>query len=287
VPRADLEHRMLAVATTLRRRIRVSVVPVEPVAWRRPAGMTAPSAGVPVMDPWPGVPVMDPDVAAVNAAGQSGPPLGVGRVPQGALDDTGPGRSSGATRPAATSDAAAEVEAVAPRTTVEADDPVPAMAKAPLASAATAPSMRKPPVIEDVQDLVVERARSTRAQRIGDEGERLAALRLEELGWRIVARNVRLGRAEVDLLAIDPSAPPTLVVVEVRRRSRRDFGLAEETVDGRKRALLRRAAAELEARPVLPDGTWLPALPVRIDLIAIDRGPDGRPSVRHHIGLEG
>ena len=132
----------------------------------------------------------------------------------------------------------------------------------------------------------VERARSTPAQRIGDDGERLAAMRLEALGWRIVARNLRLARAEVDLLAIDPADPPSLVLVEVRRRNRRDFGLAEETIDHRKRAALRRAAGELAARQVLPDGRRLPPLPVRVDLIAIDRGPDGRPSLRHHRGID-
>jgi putative endonuclease len=137
-----------------------------------------------------------------------------------------------------------------------------------------------------VQSPAVERARSTLAQRIGDDGERLAAIRLEELGWRIIARNLRVSRAEVDLLAIDPSDPPTLVLVEVRRRSRRDFGLAEETVDYRKRASLRRAAGELASRSVLPDGRRLPRLPVRVDLIAIDRGPDGRPALRHHRGID-
>ena len=129
------------------------------------------------------------------------------------------------------------------------------------------------------------RARSTSAQLIGDEGERLAAMRLEALGWWILARNLRIGRDEVDLLALDPSEPPSLVVVEVRRRSRRDFGLAEETLDRRKRAALRRVAGEVAGLRRLPDGTALPRLPLRVDLIAIDRGPDGRPSVRHHRGI--
>ena len=111
-------------------------------------------------------------------------------------------------------------------------------------------------------------------------------MRLEALGWRVIARNLHVCRAEVDLLAIDPSDPPMLVVVEVRLRSRRDFGLAEETLDHRKRAALRRAAGELAARRALPDGRPLPPLPVRIDLIAIDRGPGGRPSLRHHRGIE-
>ena len=131
----------------------------------------------------------------------------------------------------------------------------------------------------------MDRARSTRAQRIGDEGEQLAAMRLEALGWRILARNLRIGRDEVDLLAVDPAAPPSLVVVEVRRRSRRDFGLAEETLDRRKRAALRRVAGEVAGLRRLPDGSALPRLPLRIDLVAIDRGPDGLPSVRHHRGI--
>lgn len=128
----------------------------------------------------------------------------------------------------------------------------------------------------------MERIRSTLAQRIGDEGERLAALRLEAQGWRILARNLRLGRDEVDLLGLDPGPPRSLVVVEVRRRNRRDFGLPEETLDHRKRAALRRAVGELAARDTLPDGTPLPRLPMRIDLLAIDPGPDGLPSIRHH-----
>ncbi len=156
---------------------------------------------------------------------------------------------------------------------------------APVAVRATA-FRDKPPVIETGQSLGVERIRSTVAQRIGDDGERLAAMRLEAQGWRIVARNLRLSRTEIDLLAIDPAAPACLVVVEVRRRTRRAFGLPEETVDVRKRASLRRAAGELAVRRVLPDGRRLPDLPVRIDLIAIDRSPDGRPSLRHHRGIE-
>jgi Holliday junction resolvase-like predicted endonuclease len=126
------------------------------------------------------------------------------------------------------------------------------------------------------------RARSTPAQRIGDEAERLVALRLEARGWRVVARNLRLGRDEVDLLAIDPGPPRVLVLVEVRRRGRRDFGLAEETLDHRKRAALRRAVGALAGADALPDGTPLPRLPLRVDLVALDRGPDGLPSVRHH-----
>ncbi len=128
----------------------------------------------------------------------------------------------------------------------------------------------------------MQRATSTAAQRTGDAAEALIASRLEAAGWAILARNVRVGRDELDLVAVDPGPPRTLVVVEVRRRGRRDFGLAEETVDHRKRGTLRRAVATLLERGTLPDGRPLPALPLRIDLVALDLGTDGRPSVRHH-----
>ena len=69
----------------------------------------------------------------------------------------------------------------------------------------------------------------------------------------------------------DPGPPPALVVVEVRWRARRDFGLAEETVDGRKRARLHRAGFALRELGVLADGTALPALPLRFDLWSSSR----------------
>jgi putative endonuclease len=123
------------------------------------------------------------------------------------------------------------------------------------------------------------------ARELGDAAEAGVADRLVAGGWEVLARNVRVGRDELDIVATDPGPPRTLVIVEVRWRGRRDFGLAEESLDHRKRVALRRAVAGLLDAGALPDGTPLPRLPVRIDLIAIDRRPDGRPSVRHHRGL--
>ena len=131
----------------------------------------------------------------------------------------------------------------------------------------------------------MDRRSSTPAQLVGDDGEALAAAHLEARGWAVLARNVRLGRDELDLVAVDPGPPRALVVVEVRRRGRRDFGLAEETLDYRKRAALRRATGALLERGSLPDGTPLPPLPLRVDLVAIDPGVDGRPVLRHHRGI--
>ena len=112
----------------------------------------------------------------------------------------------------------------------------------------------------------------TAAQRAGDAAEARVAAHLEALGWRVLARHVRVGRAELDLVVVDPGPPATLVIVEVRWRSRRDFGLPEETVDRRKRARLRRAGALLRASGALPDGTSLPNLPYRADLVVVEPG---------------
>jgi putative endonuclease len=133
----------------------------------------------------------------------------------------------------------------------------------------------------------MQRRTTTEAQRAGDAAEDEVAARLALEGWQILARNVRIGRSELDIVAVDPGPPPALVVVEVRWRNRRDYGLAEETLDWHKRAALRRAVgALLEARS-LPDGTRLPLMPLRVDLVAVDPAADGAMSVRHHraVGL--
>ncbi len=131
----------------------------------------------------------------------------------------------------------------------------------------------------------MERRRTTRAQRTGDAGEELATAHLRALGWTILARNLRLGRAELDIVALDPGPPRSLVAVEVRRRGRRDYGLPEETLGWRKRLALRRAVGSLIAEATLPDGRALPPLPVRIDLVAIDPAPGGGLAMRHHRGI--
>jgi len=118
----------------------------------------------------------------------------------------------------------------------------------------------------------------TPAQQAGDAAEALAATHLAEAGWIVLARNVHVGRHELDLVAIDPGPPAALVVVEVRWRAGRGYGLPEETVDHRKRSRVRAAAYGLLDRGSLPDGSPVPRLPLRFDLIVVE--PGGR--IRHH-----
>jgi putative endonuclease len=123
----------------------------------------------------------------------------------------------------------------------------------------------------------------TAAQLAGDTAEELVAARLSDEGWTVLARNIHVGRHELDLVAVDPGPPPNLVIVEVRWRGRRDFGLAEETFDHRKRTHLRSAVGRL-LEDGLPDGRPVPRLPIRLDLVAVE--PPGSasagPRMRHH-----
>ena len=123
----------------------------------------------------------------------------------------------------------------------------------------------------------------TAAQRAGDAAELEVARSLAVAGWSILARNVHLGRHELDLVAVDPGPPPALVIVEGRWRRRRDFGLPEETFDHSKRGHLRAAIGRL-LEDGLPDGRPAPRLPVRVDLVVVEPGSGTGvpPRIRHH-----
>lgn len=75
---------------------------------------------------------------------------------------------------------------------------------------------------------------------LGKLGEKLAANYLTANGYTILARNWRVNRAEVDIIArIDE----TLIFVEVKTRSTDYFGAPEEFVTKRKKRLLAGAAS--------------------------------------------
>jgi len=123
----------------------------------------------------------------------------------------------------------------------------------------------------------------TQRQARGAAGEETAARYLATLGWRVVARNVKVGRDEIDILAVDPGVPKTLVVVEVRSLRTAAFGHPEERVDRLKVGRLYRALAGL-AGALEPD-EGLNRLPRRVDLVIVDRR-SGREEIRHLRALE-
>jgi putative endonuclease len=103
----------------------------------------------------------------------------------------------------------------------------------------------------------------------GRAGESLAMAYLELVGCRIQERNARIGGVEVDALVEEG---PDTVLVEVKLRSRSDYGGAASALDAGKRARLLRAASALIGRGVQR---------VRIDVVTIDLTEEGA-ALRHY-----
>ena len=112
--------------------------------------------------------------------------------------------------------------------------------------------------------MVTSRARKN----LGDSGERVAALFLEQRGYKILARNFRSRLGEMDLIAEDADG---LAFVEVRARRGSTAGAPEESLTPRKRVrLIAVAQAFLQEHPESAERAW------RIDLVAIELNRAGR-----------
>ena len=94
----------------------------------------------------------------------------------------------------------------------------------------------------------------------GAHAEDLAAAFLAARGLTIVERNFRCRLGELDLIARDGK---TLVFVEVRLRTRRDFGGAAASITAAKRARIAAAAGLYLARMPRPP-------PCRFDAVLFD-----------------
>lgn len=114
----------------------------------------------------------------------------------------------------------------------------------------------------------------------GDYGEEIAASYLEKIGYRILERNYRFERSELDLVALSPDvqggAGLELVFVEVKIRAGLGFGRPEEAVsEAKRRNLVRAAQAFLHERR-------LEKAKCRFDVISIvERAGGGKPEIQH------
>jgi putative endonuclease len=108
---------------------------------------------------------------------------------------------------------------------------------------------------------------------LGREGERRAALLLEDHGYRILARNPRAAGVELDLVARRGSL---ILFVEVKARTSVAHGTPEEAVDRRKQARLVRGAAAW-----LRDSRTRGVRRVRFDVITCLKAGDGSWQLRH------
>ncbi|MBI2425815.1 MAG: YraN family protein [Candidatus Hydrogenedentes bacterium] len=106
--------------------------------------------------------------------------------------------------------------------------------------------------------------------RPGLRGEDYAAAYLTQQGCRILERNVRLGRYELDIIAQEGD---TIVFVEVRSRSVRDGFLPEDSVGPRKQLHLRRAAQHYLSRHQDRHTYY------RFDVVAVILGENDAPEI--------
>ncbi len=111
-------------------------------------------------------------------------------------------------------------------------------------------------------------------QTLGREAEQAAADFLSRAGWRLLGRNVRIGRGELDLIA---RRGRVLAFIEVKARRTATCGAPEDAVDARKRRQVARLAELwLANRPWALTGVD----DVRFDIIAVDIA-GASPQVRH------
>ncbi|MGH8528493.1 MAG: YraN family protein [Nevskiales bacterium] len=106
----------------------------------------------------------------------------------------------------------------------------------------------------------------TEKQRSGAQGEAAALARLETAGLQLVTRNYRCRSGELDLVM---QRGATLVVIEVRRRARQDFGGALASVNAAKQARIINAT-----RHFLVTHPRYANCQVRFDVVGIET--DGR-----------
>lgn len=112
--------------------------------------------------------------------------------------------------------------------------------------------------------------------RLGREGEALAARWLEEQGYTVVERNWRCTLGELDLIV---RRDGVTVFVEVKTRSSTAFGHPFEAITRTKTVRLRRLAAEwCRAHGPVPGET-------RIDAIAVLDARGAVPSIEHLAGV--
>ena len=115
--------------------------------------------------------------------------------------------------------------------------------------------------------------------RIGARGEAIAADHLKGEGYRILARNYRYDRAEVDLVCFDPADAPAvggdIVFVEVKTRSGLEFGAPEEAVTDEKQTNVIRAAEAYLYEHRMTEAA------ARFDVVSVLLNRDGPPTIRH------
>jgi len=109
-------------------------------------------------------------------------------------------------------------------------------------------------------------------QLLGQEAEAAAERLLRQKGYRILDRNVRVGRGELDIVA---RVGETVIFVEVKARRTDSYGGAPHAVTARKERQLVRLATRYLASHRLDQQ------PCRFDVLLYDAGNPASPVLEH------
>ncbi|ROO29408.1 YraN family protein [Salinisphaera japonica] len=102
----------------------------------------------------------------------------------------------------------------------------------------------------------------TRRQRLGDAAEARVDAAAKKRGWRLITANYQVRGGELDRVY---QGPDSVIVVEVRYRSRADYGTAAASVTHHKQ---RRVV--LATRHLLAERPRLARQPIRFDVVGVD-----------------
>lgn len=109
-----------------------------------------------------------------------------------------------------------------------------------------------------------------RRRSFSERGEDLAARHLRKRGYRLIGRNVRLGRYEIDIIARDGD---TVAFVEVKTRRSDAYAAPEVNVTPEKIRHIRRAAHVYIAQHGAPDTYY------RFDVVSVVMPDTGKPVI--------
>lgn len=99
----------------------------------------------------------------------------------------------------------------------------------------------------------------------GQWGEARATQYVQKLGYTVLGQNLRIGKSELDIVALDIQRDE-VVIIEVKTRRNGLSGHPSQSVRGRKWLALQRAGAFLLQ-------TWNFSKPLRFDIISLS--PNG------------
>lgn len=115
--------------------------------------------------------------------------------------------------------------------------------------------------------------RLRKGKKLGAAGEDLAANALRRAGYKILDRNVRLGRYEIDIIAREGD---TTAFVEVKTRRDDSVVAPVDCVGGVKRQHIRKAARKYMSRHDEPEAYY------RFDVVSVLAPESGKPEVTIH-----